>query len=104
MHKHNIRDVYDDELRKDRLFITADVYLKQANHTKKNGQIQQGLTKPLSNQTLYWLQSPDNDEYEGHYRKTFIEEKKNGQSTVNYLGSYFKTLQHPLQGEQVPME
>ena len=88
VHKHNIRDVYDDEFKKDRKFITADYYLNQANDTVSN-------VKHHETPLFYWLESFDNDEYHHHYRKTYTDKRMDGHSTVIYLTSYYKTLQHP---------
>ena len=83
VHKHNIRDVYVDMLRKDRLFITADDYLAQANDTKNNGEV----WKHVNSFKFYFA---DNEVYSQHNRITFIEEDKIGRKTVYYLASYFK--------------
>ena len=40
-HKHNIGDVYIDEIRMDRRFIASDEYLDQAHQTKTNGSAEQ---------------------------------------------------------------
>ena len=93
VHKHNIRDVYDDEFRKDKLFIPAEEYLSQANFTIANDQ-----SKDFGNQDkkLKLYNHQDDDDYTDHIRKSYIDERKDGRNTISYLSSYYKTTRDKL--------
>ena len=85
-HKHNIRDVYVDQFRKDQVFITAGQYLNQANDTKINS----NATDVGRMTTLFCLKYEDDEIYSEHYRKTYVKRIEIGRRSNFYIESYFK--------------